>query len=101
MAYGCVTFWLGSSREEQKAQQLPYHIFLGLATLIMIFLAIETGIVNLTQERGKCVPGYSNTEDKNPAERYEGLPKYCKIANGAGVMFAFAFLFVLLGLYDF
>ncbi|RYH21475.1 hypothetical protein EON65_20570 [archaeon] len=56
---------------------------------------------NIFKELPKCIPKYVNAEDTNPADRYNTYPTGCKIGNGAGIMFAFAFVFLLFGLYDF
>lgn len=62
----------------------PNHVFLGLFTLFVAAMAVETGINEKSTFLG-C--GYAVTSaDWNPAENYDELSDGCKLANGIGIM---------------
>ena len=84
---------------EARKEYMPMHIFLGTMSLILAFMTVETGIMELTTEL-QCYYEVSEP-DNNPASNYHLLKYGCKLANGAGVMVMLVAVFGLFALYNF
>jgi hypothetical protein len=79
---------------------MPYHVFIGFFSLIAATMAVETGIMELITEYGKCDYDISSA-DINPAKNYADLPLACKLANGAGLCVFVAVLLCSFAMFDF
>ena len=96
---GLVYFLFGVLSDESKRSFKPFHIALGWILLLMIGLAAETGIMELSAESFQC--GYDLTApDTNPAQFYTSLTMGCRLANAAGLAILLTLVCIVYSLID-
>lgn len=93
--FSFVTFFC--SYEEQKKKILPYHIYFGISLLLLITMAIETGIQEKSTLSLNCAINYPT--DVENGGGYWDLPLVCKKANWLGITTICSVLFTGLTLY--
>lgn len=97
-AMGFLAFLAPVLSEQVKKTYKPNHIILGVCTLVLAVLAIETGVMEKNTFMG-C--SYSVTsQDVNPAANYHKLPDGCTMSNGIGITALVALVLTLYSLYD-
>eukprot|EP01039_Chlorochromonas_danica_P005970 gene5970-6574_t len=96
---GLGSFLLGCASDDMKRAYMPYHVFVGFFSLLMIFMAVETGIMDLFREQGCDVE--VDSADLNPAANYHKLPEGCRVGNAAGIFVLVTAFLAVFALYDF
>lgn len=83
--------------EAQKKKILPYHIYFGIALLLLITMAIETGIQEKSTLSLNCAAHYPTNIENGGG--YSDLPLVCQKANWLGMTTIASVLFTGLTLY--
>lgn len=96
---GLLYFLSGVMLEETKRVFKPFHIALGWILLLMIGLAAETGIMELSTEVAQCTYVLTGP-DTNPAKFYTSLTTGCRVANAAGIAILLTLVCLIYALVD-
>ncbi|RYG58586.1 hypothetical protein EON64_21165 [archaeon] len=96
---GFVYFLSGVCAPASRAWYLPSHTFLGVFSVLLVFMAVETGIMDLFRELGCDIA--VDSADTNPAENYSKLKEGCRVGNAAGILVLLTALLAFFALYDF
>lgn len=96
---GLSFFALNCFSDDSKRAYMPLHTFAGLLALVLVFMAVETGIMDLSRELGCDV--HVSEKNLDPASTYHRLQEGCRVGNGAGVLVMATALLGLFAMYDF
>jgi len=96
---GLFYFLFGVLSDEAKRSFKPVHITLGWMLLLMIGLASETGIMELSTEFAPCKYNLTGP-DTNPAQFYTSLTMGCRLANAAGLAILLTLVCLVYSLVD-